>query len=1004
MGRSPSKPWTSALLIPLLVLAGLASARSAHALPPPILTGYVPLPAQDLYDAFETVNSAANTTINFSLGITNAASGAIIVYDHWEDGYEADLTNPTQATTLVFGDGNLANGDAAVFCATCAGDLLPAGAALVMRNNVDVSPRDPSVIRFDGSDKVASTRAFAITTAAFPTGPGSLFGDAAAAYDTTRYGTSFVVPIGQDTPTPAGSSPAFEYTGLSIMASADGTVVQVDKDNNGSFETTATINEGQTLLVNGGVLQGARITTSKPAQVVLLTGDVGAAYEMRFMELYPTSLSSNDYVNPVGSFTANQETIIYLWNPNPSPIIVTPTCTGCAVTIGLCANCGISFTVPLGQGVRFTSDGLPFQAIGAMGSRSGAGGGGDGTATYDWGFSLVPTPVLTWQAVVGFAPGDSAVPITNATYSPVWVTTLVDTTLYVDFDGNPVTGAFDTPAGCGLTGKYDLAIPVTALTSTRITDPSDKDMSGARIFTCDRAKIAGAWGEDPSTAPAGAPGFDAGWTLFPTTWMVVDKTAALGTDVNGDGLFGPGDTIEYSVKIANAGFSDLTQVVLEDTLPAGVSYVAGSSVLVQGATTTPIPDAGATPFPFDEGGSLLPDPDLAPGESYIVQFSVVIDSPYTGPADLRLVNAGTVTSVEDSGFDQVDTPVVLPEPPVCKQDAARSKLLTRTVDTTRPVGGGDGDPGNPINYHHVEAAYDAAKVSPGTRAEVIGLFSTTTENLVLDDYTAKSMTLTQCASAQVTAANPGLPVWRLTATRKLLIIGADSVGGTFGWELVTGGHELKGIRANNASVAGVRISSNSNAVSWNAIAGNAIGLDVLGKSNTLKGSAIGPNAGAGVHFGPAASGNTLSGTTIRDNAGNGVWLEGSSNKVQSSKVLRNVPNGFLVSGAGNSILSNTIDANSGDGVYVTGTNNLFKGNKVSKNNDDGFDISGSGNRLASNASNNGGSGGSSENGGYEYRLTVGAVNLGGNKADGIRIPKTSAPQKCPTFPAAGLCE
>ena len=651
----------AAALAGLLALAQLGIPSDAAAGPPPILTGYVPLPAQDLYDTFETINAAANTTIDFGFAIVNAAAGAILYYDHWEDGFEPDISNPTQSTTLVFGDGDPSNGDAETFCGPrCAGDVLPAGAALVFRNDVNVSPRNPQVIKFDGRDKVASTRAFSITAAGFPTATGSLFADAVSSYDTTRFGISFVVPIGQNTPTPAGVSPAFEYTGLTIMASENGTVVKVDKDANGVFELTQTINEGETVHVNGGVLQGARITTSKPTQVAVLTGNINANYEARFFELFPTSLFANDYLNPVGSPTANQETIIYLWNPSGAAITVTPTCAGCAGTINLPANSGTSFKVPLGQGVRFTSNGPVFQAIGAVGAQSGAGGGSDETLTWDWGFSLVPTPVLTWQAMVGFAPGDSAQPIESAASSPVWISTLTDTMLYVKFDGDPSTGPNSTPPGCPF-ARYDLAIPVTALASTRIIDPADKSMTGARIFTCDFSKIAGAWGEDPSVAPPAAPGFDAGWTLFPTTWLVVDKTASLATDVNGDGKFGPGDTILYAVKIANAGFADLTNIVLADTLPADVTYVPGSSELVQGVVVTPIADSGVTPFPFDEGGS-APGvlPDIIPGDSYIVRFEVTINKPYAGPN--LLVNSVTATSDQDSGFDQVDTPVEVPQP------------------------------------------------------------------------------------------------------------------------------------------------------------------------------------------------------------------------------------------------------------------------------------------------------------------------------------------------------
>jgi parallel beta-helix repeat protein len=333
-------------------------------------------------------------------------------------------------------------------------------------------------------------------------------------------------------------------------------------------------------------------------------------------------------------------------------------------------------------------------------------------------------------------------------------------------------------------------------------------------------------------------------------------------------------------------------------------------------------------------------------------------------------------------------------PPVtCKEDPNRAALLTRTVNPGKPAGGA-GVPGAPANYLTVQAAYNAARDSQVAQNEVIGLSSNTTENLVLDG--AKAIVITQCDSARVTAADNSKPVWQITNTKKLLIIGPDSVGGTIGWELLSGGHELKSIRANGASVAGVRISSNGNAVSWNAIAGNPIGLDVLGSTNVLKGSTIGPNSGSGVHFGPAATGNSLSGATIQDNAGNGIWIEGSSNTISSNKLYRNL-NGIQVSGSSNTISSNTSESNTGagadgDGIKVSGKNNQFKDNKESKNRGDGFEvalITSTGNKLTSNASNNGSSGGSSENVGFEYRFVAAIVNGGSNKKDGASFASTA---------------
>ena len=72
------------------------------------------------------------------VGTTNT----VIVYDHWEDGYENDLANPTQPSTLIWGDGNTNNGVAPGY----PNDILPPGAVITLTNVVAL-PRNPSVVQ-----------------------------------------------------------------------------------------------------------------------------------------------------------------------------------------------------------------------------------------------------------------------------------------------------------------------------------------------------------------------------------------------------------------------------------------------------------------------------------------------------------------------------------------------------------------------------------------------------------------------------------------------------------------------------------------------------------------------------------------------------------------------------------------------------------------------------------------------------------------------------------------
>ncbi|MFN8051380.1 MAG: SdrD B-like domain-containing protein [Acidimicrobiales bacterium] len=663
---APRRRRLGAALAAVAVVAGatvavVSDAPLAGAGPAPVVTGYVPLPADETQAVMESVNAGADTTLDFTVGITNAGDGAIMYYDHWEDGFEADISNPVQSTTEVWGDGNPSNGDASTVCSSCGSDLLTSGDVFVLRNTI-TTPRNSSQIRYDGRDKVASTRGFAITAGGFSTPLGSVLSASASGYDTSKYGTDYVAPVGENTPTPSGTSPAFETSSLVVMAAADDTTVRVDSDGNGTVDTTSVIDEGEVAFVHGGVEQGAHVMSDKPVQVHEGTGDVGSSYESRWFTLFPTSLLSSDYLNPVASNLDNQRTITYLFNPTSSPITVTPSCTSCSGTLSIAAGTSTSFASPLGQATRFDSGGPNFIAVGASGAQSGAapGSAGDGSATYDWGFALVPTGLLTTQAVLGWAPGNSTDPplsagAGHADDDPVWATTLTATTVHVDFDGDPATGALSSP---DCFGSHDLELPVAALASTRITDPNDFDMTGARIYTCDGTKIAGAWGEDPSNAPSGSPGFDAGYAIIPSTSMVVDKTAGVATDANGDGLIGPGDSVDYDISISDAGSLAFTSVSGTDLLPAGSTYVPGTTVIDDGSTVTPIADdsvpPAATAFPLDESGVALPD--ITAGNTVHVRYRVTIDDPFPNHTP-SITNPVTVTAAEASGGDVLTTPL-----------------------------------------------------------------------------------------------------------------------------------------------------------------------------------------------------------------------------------------------------------------------------------------------------------------------------------------------------------
>jgi len=98
----------------------------------------------------------------FSMGI--AAANTIIYYDHWEDGYEFNLENPTQSTTEIWGDGDLTNGVAPGYPS----DVLTNGDVIAIEE-VFTGPPNASTIFYDGRDKIASSFTVTMTHFYYPT-------------------------------------------------------------------------------------------------------------------------------------------------------------------------------------------------------------------------------------------------------------------------------------------------------------------------------------------------------------------------------------------------------------------------------------------------------------------------------------------------------------------------------------------------------------------------------------------------------------------------------------------------------------------------------------------------------------------------------------------------------------------------------------------------------------------------------------------------------------------
>lgn len=617
---------------------------------------YIPLPEDSLRTSLIRLYSGAGATLDSTIAIAPAGTPGLIYYDQWEDGYEANIESPVQSTTQVWGDNNPANGIPPGF----ATDVLAANSVITLRNNI-TTPRSASPLLYDGRDRVATTKSASVTRSAWATVPGTVLADAIEVVPINNWGLDYVAPIGQNAAN-AAFNQMYEYVSMFIMASTDATNVQIDKDGNGTFETTVTLNRGQNYFADGGVLVGARVLANKPVEVSLVTGDVGSLYESRWYSLYPRTSWGSAYYTPVGTTQVDDPSMVFLYNPATSAIQVVIESAAGTQTVTVPASTDVTthgiyaFTMPSNSGAHFhaVDPSKQFFAIGAM----DADQSGSGNNVHDWGYTLVPDTYLTPSLKVGWAPGTGDVPI-SGDGSPVWVTAVDPTRIYVDYDGSPTTGPLIDPNG----NHYDVHYDVVDFQSIRVYDP-DRNQTGMRLYTLNGVKLAGAWGQDPSTAGAGVPFLDVGYTVLPQPVFYISKFATIVVG-DGDGFVDPGEMIEYSVVVRNDGVIPLFGLTLTDPLPANTAYVGGTTVIsnVDGSGAVSIPDNGTgTPYPLDGAGFTITT--LAVGEAKLVRFRVVASTPIP-PGTTQITNTAVITGGDEPLQATVTLPVQPAIPATC---------------------------------------------------------------------------------------------------------------------------------------------------------------------------------------------------------------------------------------------------------------------------------------------------------------------------------------------------
>ena len=622
-------------LLCCLTLFCMSARTGWAALSQPIVQEFfVPLPDQALQTslkAIDTTGTPVGNTLKAVIAIVTGATNTVVVYDHWEDSYESDINNPVQSTTQIWGDGNTNNGVAPGYPS----DILPVGAVIILTNTVTL-PRNPATINYDGSDRIASTKPVVVTRAGWGIVPGTVLTSASPAYDTTRWGTEFELPIGTNVNAAVQN---FSYSAVYIMASQNGTVVQVDRNADGVIEQTNTLNMGDNLVVTN-IVSGTMISATKPVQVHELTGRIGSAYQSRTFAIRPKSQWDTSYHATVGTTLASEVHNVFVFNPyHTNMTVLYQTATGSG-SFQVSSNSSYKFPMPLNSGGDFyTTNGLPFYAFGANDS----GGAATANQTHDWGYSLQPDSALTTVAICGWCPGSDGSPPSN-NGNPVWVTPLNSTVIYVNYSNNPAVGPFTAPNGL----KYHTNFIASTLSFVRVYNPTTRDMTGARIFTADGTRFSAVWGEDPATAGPGSPYLDMGLSVLPFPTPTITKSSRLVVDVNSNGLANIGDTLEYTIRVANQSLLPVSDVLVVDSLPTNVTYVPGTTTLNGAPVADNSVPPAATRFPLDESGITLPTVPVNTNMDLVFRVTInaagtIINNVSGATADTLWTNSASTT-------------------------------------------------------------------------------------------------------------------------------------------------------------------------------------------------------------------------------------------------------------------------------------------------------------------------------------------------------------------------
>ncbi len=685
--------------------------------------------------------------MNSVVSATASADGQEITYDQWEDGLEADVTSPVQATTLVIGDANDANGRACDFTtdpriAPCDGtddDVLFAGSFVNFNSDqglgcaappgdlncsVPVNARVTSDVRYDGGDLIASSGG--PLSLVHPQDPLSPFIGGATEIiprQAVAGATAYTIPIGEDIYAGDNSvTEPFKYVEINLLAFDDNTQVNVSSP--GAGNVSFTLNRGQHYSsqgwIDGAVAPaitinaGTRIATTGPIAGLIFTGGDGT-FATRFYTLLPDILHSPDYIITAPgddpALQGSRPLNLYIFNPDPLNVLtVTATDSAGTSLINVPPSSQVDYFtgagrfVPTASTVRITSD-RNFWGVSAYDHQSAAN---------DWGHSWLARKFVTSTYTIPFAPGvnnpafESQLPQRlandpNCTIppagpgvcdplnrSPIFVSATADNTrVQIDFDND---GTFDVidldgddfPDPAPLAGNTYV---INALQSLRVYDHNDYDNTGTLVVA--NRPVAVAYGEDTDQATGPDPIQDTGYAIYPINQLFLDPVLTIDKTVDTPVVSIAGGTVTYTLTLSAFDFGPIANLVAYDLLPPGIvggDYVPGSTLVTYPDLTQDTSDPAASIDPGTGRDRLdwtLSPDSLQANQTLTVRYQVQVP-PAPGSTPRLLTNEGRAEGgLGASTFRPVDT-----------ADVVQSDLvLNKSV-----LGDGTPEPGEVLTY------------------------------------------------------------------------------------------------------------------------------------------------------------------------------------------------------------------------------------------------------------------------------------------------------------------